>query len=41
MATGWPKSKIPAPEVGTTWFWIALAIAMIPWTLMAWWVLSW
>ena len=35
-----PKWTLPAPEVGTRWFWIALALAMIPYLLGAWWVLT-
>ena len=35
-----PWSQIKAPEVGTQTFWWMLALAMIPWTLGAWWVLT-
>ena len=36
-----PRWTLPAPEVGTRWFWVALALAMIPYLLGAWWILSW
>lgn len=35
-----PRWTVPAPEINERWFYVALAVAMIPWCLGMWWLLS-